>query len=221
MTVKAKLVNVGRLSILLLALLLVQPVLAAPAGNVQSVYGMLSAHKADGSTLILTRGSAVNAGDSLETQAGSFARVQFRDGSLVTLRPRSVFKIEAFQFEQTAPERDSLFTRLVRGGLRTITGLIGKRSRAGAYRLSAATATIGIRGTVYSVRTCSGDCPGLKDGTYLLPLEGALIFDNPFGSVVCSVGQVCFSPPDAPPVMLPEDPGVDFDVPRDEQCEIL
>ncbi len=221
MTVKAKLMNVARLSILLFALLLVQPVLAVPAGNVQSVYGTLSAHKADGSTLILTRGSAVNAGDSLVTQARSFARVKFRDGSSVTLRPGSVFKIEAFQFDQAAPEQDSLFTRLVRGGLRTITGLIGKRSRTGAYRLSMAAATIGIRGTTYSVRMCSGDCPGLQDGTYLLPLEGALIFNNPFGSIDCSAGQVCFSPPDAPPVMLPSDPGIDFDMPGDEQCEIL
>lgn len=49
------------------------------------------------------------------------------------------------------------FFRLVKGGFRTVSGLIGKVNQ-GDYRVSTPVATIGIRGTSYSARLCQGDC---------------------------------------------------------------
>jgi hypothetical protein len=44
--------------------------------------------------------------------------------------------------------------RLLKGGFRTVTGMIGKRGNADAYKLRAAAATIGIRGTDFTSRLC-------------------------------------------------------------------
>ncbi len=49
------------------------------------------------------------------------------------------------------------FFRLVKGGFRSVSGLIGKLNRED-YRVSTPVATIGIRGTVYSARLCEGAC---------------------------------------------------------------
>ena len=49
------------------------------------------------------------------------------------------------------------FFRLVKGGFRSVSGVIGKLNRED-YRVSTPVATIGIRGTVYSARLCEGPC---------------------------------------------------------------
>ena len=49
------------------------------------------------------------------------------------------------------------FFRLVKGGFRSVSGVIGKLNRED-YRVSTPVATIGIRGTVYSARLCAGAC---------------------------------------------------------------
>lgn len=49
------------------------------------------------------------------------------------------------------------FFRLVKGGFRSVSGLIGKVNQDN-YRVSTPVATIGIRGTRYSARLCQGDC---------------------------------------------------------------
>jgi hypothetical protein len=46
---------------------------------------------------------------------------------------------------------------LVKGGLRVVTGLFGKRNPSGV-KFQTATATIGIRGTEFDARLCEADC---------------------------------------------------------------
>jgi len=63
----------------------------------------------------------------------------------------------------TAPQADDTsatsraFFRLVKGGFRSVSGLIGKLNRED-YRVTTPIATIGIRGTSYSARLCQGPC---------------------------------------------------------------
>lgn len=57
---------------------------------------------------------------------------------------------------QAAPTSRAFF-RLVKGGFRSVSGLIGKLNRED-YRVSTPVATIGIRGTSYSARICEGRC---------------------------------------------------------------
>lgn len=54
-------------------------------------------------------------------------------------------------------ETSRAFFRLVKGGFRSVSGLIGKVNQDD-YRVSTPVATIGIRGTRYGARLCQGDC---------------------------------------------------------------
>lgn len=54
-------------------------------------------------------------------------------------------------------ETSRAFFRLLKGGFRSVSGLIGKANHED-YRVSTPVATIGIRGTRYGARLCQGDC---------------------------------------------------------------
>ncbi|MCW5625243.1 MAG: FecR domain-containing protein, partial [Burkholderiales bacterium] len=134
------------------------PTLAADeAGRITSAIGVVSVQRTDGSMAVLSKGSAVTVGDTLRTQAESRAEIQTQDRARVIVRPDSTFKIEGYRFTQSAPQDDSTVLRLLKGGLRSISGLLGQR-RPAAYQLNTATATIGIRGTDFVVRECQDDC---------------------------------------------------------------
>lgn len=132
---------------------------AEVAGKVGYMSGTLVAQRADGTIKVMGPKSEVLAGDMLVTAKDSYAQVQMNDGAQMTLRPHSNLKIEEYQFKKEEPKSDNAVFRLLKGGFRTITGLIGKRGNADAYKVRAASATIGIRGTDYSSRLCATqDC---------------------------------------------------------------
>lgn len=132
---------------------------AEVAGKVGYMSGTLVAQRADGTIKVMGPKSEVLAGDLLITAKDSYAQVQMNDGAQMTLRPNSNLKIEAFQFRKEEPQADNAVLRLLKGGFRTVTGLIGKRGNADAYQVRAASATIGIRGTDFSSRLCATrDC---------------------------------------------------------------
>lgn len=140
-----------------LALLLVATMAQAAevAGKVGYMSGTLVAQRADGTIKVLGSKSEVLEGDMLITAKDSYAQVKMNDGAVMTLRPHSNLKIEAFSFRKEAPQSDNAVLRLLKGGFRTLTGLIGKRGDPDAYKVRAATATIGIRGTDFSSRLCA------------------------------------------------------------------
>ncbi len=123
-------------------------------GTVQQLAGTVSVQKADGSLRMLSRSSAVVKGDTLNTERDSYAQVHFSDGAIVTLKPNTRLRIEDYVFEQVEPIRDNSAFALLKGGLRMVTGLIGKRGNQDALRVGTVTATIGIRGTTFSVDDC-------------------------------------------------------------------
>lgn len=129
------------------------------AGTVGYMSGALVAQRADGTVKVLAPKSEILPGDMLITAKDSYAQVKMNDGSQMTLRPNSNLRIEAFQFNKEVPQSDNMVLRLLKGGFRTVTGMIGKRGNADAYRVRAASATIGIRGTDFSSRLCvTKDC---------------------------------------------------------------
>lgn len=152
-----------KLANLLVAILLLSMTAAQAvenvAGKVGYMSGTLVAQRGDGTVKVLATKSDVLAGDMLITAKDSYAQIQMNDGSKMTLRPNSNLRIEAFSFVKEAPQTDNAVFRLLKGGFRTVTGLIGKRGNPDAYRLNTSTATIGIRGTDFSSRLCaSKDC---------------------------------------------------------------
>ena len=138
---------------------------AQTGGQVQHLSGTLSVQRPDGSVRILSQKSEVGAGDVLTTQKDSYAQINFSDGSSMTMRPNTQMKIDAYQFTQEKPESDNAFFRLLKGGLRTVTGLVGKRGNQDAYKIGTSTATIGIRGSSGDTLECSAGCAGVTTGS--------------------------------------------------------
>ena len=199
---------------MLIALLATGNAWAEKAATVTNLSGTVADLKVDGTTRILSLLSDVDAGDTLSTQAGTYARLKFRDGGEVVLRPNTVFKVNNYRFQPEKPKQDSFFVSLLKGGARFVSGLIGHRGNTDAYNLRTPAATIGIRGTDYSVLICQGDCAELPNGTYTNTHSGAIFQANRHGSLDCAAGQSCFSAPGRRPVFLPKVPkGLNFTPP--------
>jgi hypothetical protein len=107
---------------------------------------------------LIQRGSQIKRGEAINTARNSSVRLRFTDGGETVVRPESSLLVSDYQFNQDAPEQDNMLLRLVKGGLRALTGAVGKRGNVNAYQLRVNTATIGIRGTDFSVRLCKSDC---------------------------------------------------------------
>jgi hypothetical protein len=120
------------------------------AGNVTNLSGPLLAKKSDGTVKVLAVKSEVEPGDTLVSEKNTYAQIRFIDGSVITLKPNTTFKVEAFAYEADKPAADTASFSLVKGGLRSITGLLGKRNKE-KFELKTPTATIGIRGTTFDV----------------------------------------------------------------------
>lgn len=192
--------------------------LAATAASVTHLSGPLVARKADGTTKSLAIGSKVDEGDTVVTQKRTYARLKFTDGSEVTLKPDTQFKVEEHRYDQANPKNDAGSYNLIKGGLRTITGQIGKRGAQDSYQMKTPTATIGIRGTIYDATYCSGDsCGAIKPGLYLAVTDGQVVITNSAGvqtTIPVVAGQYVYvQSPTTPPVVLPSKPDIPFNPP--------
>ena len=150
----------------LLAAALLAPLAALAEGVVQNLSGTLSVQRPDGTVRLLSEKSVVKEGDTLSTQRDSYAQIKFSDGGRVTLRPDTQIKIESYAYSEAEPQKDSFVFALLKGGLRSVTGLIGKRANRDAYKLRTATSTVGIRGTDYTAVHVAGE------GVYVTVAEG-------------------------------------------------
>lgn len=121
--------------------------LAETAGRVSFVSGDVTAKATDGSTRTLKRGDSINGGDRITTNAGR-VQLRFTDGGFVALQPGTVFGVDEYVYANRKPEETSLFFSLIQGGMRTISGAIGKMNKK-TYQVRTPVATIGIRGTEY------------------------------------------------------------------------
>ena len=189
-------------------------VFAEGAGQVQHLSGTLSVQRADGSIRILSQKSEVNPGEVLTTQKDSYAQINFTDGSSMTMRPNTQMKLESFKFAQDKPNEDSAFFRLVKGGLRTVTGLVGKRGNQDAYRIGTSTATIGIRGSSGETLDCLISCDGVVPGgdkaekaVYHNTLTGSYVMQSEDGTVIIGEGQFALHKKGQAPEILKGDPG--------------
>ncbi len=111
---------------------------------------------------------------------GGRAQLRFTDGALVSLQPRSEFKIDNYQYSGKGAGEEKGFFSLIKGGMRTITGLIG-RSNRNNYQITTSVATIGIRGTEY---TAGLNQDGSEDSG-----EGVVEVCNGAGCVLLGSGE--------------------------------
>lgn len=194
---------------------------AAPAAEVTHLSGILSVKKADGTARILSVKSAVEEGDVLSTEADTYARLKFVDGGEVVLRPNSQLRVGRYRYEEGKPQDDNVFIGLLKGGLRAVTGAVGKRNKEKvAYQTP--TATIGIRGTHFGALFCQGDCGGVPtptgeppgNGLHIDVANGTISVSNAAGTVVFDAGQFGFVRNlNALPEFIPSERGIRVTMP--------
>ncbi len=195
---------------------------AAPAGEVTHISGAVVAQKPDGQSRILSVKSNVEQGDVVATADNSYARVKFADGTETVLRPATQVKIDRFNFEEQKPQSDGMVLSLLKGGMRAVTGLLGKRNPA-AMRVATPSATIGIRGTTFNALLVDpdggGGGGGLAPGLHVSVIDGIIVLTNSGGTQNFAAGQFGYVPnANQPPVIVPANPGVQFTPPPSFQA---
>lgn len=198
---------------------------AEEAASLINLTGTVSAQGADGKIRLLVAGSPLWPGDVVMTESDSAAKLLFSDGARVALRASSRFMIESYRFDARDPAGENAFFRLLKGGLRTITGLVGNRGKREAYRVNSVVATIGIRGTDYALLLCLENdpaCAGLEvpaalraadgkppAGLYLTVFQGVINAANNGGNRDFSAGRSGYVKDlETPPIELENDPGL-------------
>jgi hypothetical protein len=173
----------------------------ANVARVDFAVGDVAAVAPDGKRRPLVKGSQILVGETVSIQQGR-AQLRFADGAYMSLQPGTEFKIEEFRFIGGQDGTESIVMHLLKGGMRTITGLIGRANRQN-YKLRTEVATIGIRGTEFSVR--------YTDSIEVFCAEGAIFVQNEGGTVPLSSGegarvvnvQTPATKTDEPPVLSP------------------
>lgn len=121
-----------------------------PVGKVVWLQGTLKAVMKNNELRLLQKSSIIYANDTLETDHDSKAQIVFTDNTLLTFRPDTEFHIDQYKFNKNEKKGSGTYVmNLIKGGFRTITGLIAKENPDN-YKVKTPVATIGVRGTEYN-----------------------------------------------------------------------
>ncbi|MDZ7750454.1 MAG: FecR family protein [Gammaproteobacteria bacterium] len=165
---------------------------ATEAGSVSFAFGDATIEGTDGAERTARRGVTLYSGDTISTGPRGRVQMRFTDGGFVSLTPDTSFRIDEYRFEGEADGSEKGFFSLIKGGMRALTGLVGKKNRE-SYQLSTVVATIGIRGTLYRATfdpvimkflASVGVDPTDPDSGLQITAAGKSIVIGPGGSVV-------------------------------------
>lgn len=161
-------------------------VFAAPAARVEFSTSEPIIVGADGRERPARKGEQIVPGDRIQTRAGR-AQLAFTDGSFVSLQPNTDFGVSEYNFKGSNDGSEKSVMSLLKGALRTVTGLIG-RSKRDAYLMTTPTATIGIRGT-------GGRIEVNERGTLVAGTSGTWFMSTPGGTIDIPAGSAGFAGP--------------------------
>lgn len=148
-------------------------------GVFQSVTGDVRAAVGTATPASVARDQRVVAGTTITTGPRGQAIIRLDDGSTVVLHENSEFRINEFSFDKDKPQSDNIALQLLKGAMRSVTGLIASRNQS-KFALYTVQATIGIRGTDFMV--------ALVNPAYLSVIQGAISAANTAGTVTFGVG---------------------------------
>src|SRR5579862_365846 len=129
---------------------------SAAAGEFTFVTGDVTLQKAGGQKSTPAKGTALDAGDRIVTGASGMAQLTMVDQARLSLRPSTTFQIEAYP--EKADSAGGAVLNLLRGTLRTFTGLLASTNRE-KFVMKTRVATVGIRGSGNILYACDpGEC---------------------------------------------------------------
>ena len=197
------------------------------AGKVLITKGYVAAKETDNGKLrVLKRRSKFYQGEIIITGADSQAQLRFTDGAVMALKPESEIKIDSYKFKNGGGEGDKNFFTLIKGGFKTISGVIGKSDPA-AYQARTSVATIGIRGTTYEAVLDTGALAvAAWRGSIVVENEGGALTLGSSGAYNFAVVSSNTMPPQGllrPPAVLenssPENEGGEVDQQSEQEQE--
>lgn len=158
---------------------------AEPAATVLFASGDVHIRSAQGVVRAPTKGAVVDSGDTVETGRGKL-QLRMVDGAMMSLNEETVLRLDEYHLASAAGDDEKGFMSLVKGGLRTISGSIGK-ARQDRYKLDTPAGTIGIRGTEYAAALDQGLRVSVFGGRVAVCNDGGCV-DVPkgFGAVTPS-----------------------------------
>ena len=151
-----------------------------PVGEVILANGTFLAIQSDSSSRSLTRGSEFYQGDRLWTGPRTKAQIRFSDGAIMTLRADTEFRVDEYEFDSQNANRNKSFFTLIKGGFRTITGLIS-RLKPDSYKVKTSYAIVGVRGTTYETV--------IDNALYVAAWQGTVSVENDAGETILGFGQ--------------------------------
>ncbi|MDQ5946781.1 MAG: FecR protein, partial [Pseudomonadota bacterium] len=168
---------------LLIALAAAYPAISysAEAARIDFAAGSVAAVNPAGVQRQVAKGAELGSGEALVTGDGGRAQLRFSDGGFVSLQPSSEFKIDSYQFSGKEDGQEKGFFSLLKGGLRAISGLVG-RTNKGAYKVTTSVATIGIRGTEFTIAYTGTNSIAVSTG------EGSIEVCNNAGCAIVPAG---------------------------------
>ena len=141
----------------------------------------------------LKRRDVVYGVDKITTGEKSKAQFSMADGGLIALKENSELNIANYEFDK-ATQQGSASIELIKGGLRSISGVIKKNG--GSYNVKTPVGSIGIRGTHFELQLVGADMyVAVWDGAIDLTLENQQVVslgsNEPFSfAQVTALGDV-------------------------------
>lgn len=158
-------------------------------GTIDAISGNASVTDKSGVSSDISKGQKIYQGQTINTSPESETHLVTVDGGIIALRPDTAFRVDEYKAE--GDSNDKIYMSLLKGAMRSITGWIGKYNPL-AYRITTASATIGIRGTDHET-TVIDNADGDEPGTYDKVNEGATSLKTPKGETEVSPGKFAFA----------------------------
>jgi hypothetical protein len=119
-------------------------------GQVIWAKGIVSATLPNQTKRTLARKAEIFKEDTVESDASSTAQINLTDGTLLAITENTKIQLEKYNYDKVDKSKDSYVMSVAKGGLRTITGEIGKNNPS-ETKTKTPIATLTTLGTDFSV----------------------------------------------------------------------
>jgi FecR protein len=166
------------------------------AGVIERMQGNAQIISSSGQKALAVK-AEVFQGDQITTGSDAELLIRMTDGAVLAIRPNSNLSVAEYHFNNKDSASDNVLIKLIKGGFRAVTGVIGKKNPQ-KVKFNTPAATIGIRGTDFEVAVLEDNKKGAEAGTYNKVFQGATYIENNQGNrVEVGPNQAAFSPANA------------------------